>query len=129
MRRFVDFEGGFLYSLGFIAAVCSTGCSGGGSGATCPSDSALTYQNFGQDFFSRYCTTCHASSLNGASRLSAPVDVDFDAQALIQRQLAAIDETAAAGPDAVNTAMPNAGVRPTEAERRQLGEWLACGAP
>jgi hypothetical protein len=40
-----------------------------------------------------------------------------------------IDEQAAAGPDHVNTSMPPSGPRPSEAERRQLGEWLACGAP
>jgi len=39
-----------------------------------------------------------------------------------------IDRSAAAGPKAVNTYMPDGGSVP-EAERRQLGEWLACGAP
>jgi len=39
-----------------------------------------------------------------------------------------IDRSAAAGPKAVNTFMPQSGSVP-EAERRQLGEWLACGAP
>jgi hypothetical protein len=39
-----------------------------------------------------------------------------------------IDRSAAAGPKAVNTYMPDGSSVP-EAERRQLGEWLACGAP
>jgi hypothetical protein len=39
-----------------------------------------------------------------------------------------IDRSAAAGPNAVNTYMPD-GASVPEAERRQLGEWLACGAP
>ena len=115
--------------LAFVVAICSAGCSGGGSGATCPSDSSLSYESFGEDFFARYCTTCHASALNGAARLSAPSDVNFDTVELIQSQIASIDEQAAAGPDGVNTAMPNAGARPSDEERRQLGEWLACGAP
>ena len=33
---------------------------------------------------------------------------------------------AAAGPDAVNTLMPPDGDKPTEEQRRQLGQWLAC---
>jgi len=48
--------------------------------------------------------------------------------AAIRAQSAAIDSQAAAGADAVNTAMPDTDPKPTEAERRQLGEWLACGA-
>ena len=39
-----------------------------------------------------------------------------------------IDRYAAAGPDAVNEIMPENGDAPSEAERRKLGEWLACGS-
>jgi hypothetical protein len=39
-----------------------------------------------------------------------------------------IDLEAAAGPDGVNTAMPEGSPAPNEAEPRQLCEWLACGA-
>ena len=38
------------------------------------------------------------------------------------------NRAAAAGPKAVNTYMPD-GASVDEAERRKLGEWLACGAP
>ncbi len=40
-----------------------------------------------------------------------------------------IDTLAAAGPDATNKIMPDDDPRPTDAQRAQLGEWLACGAP
>jgi hypothetical protein len=48
--------------------------------------------------------------------------------AAIRANSTTVDEQAAAGADAVNTAMPEGSPAPTEAERRQLGEWLACGA-
>jgi uncharacterized membrane protein len=76
-----------------------------------------------------YCTRCHSSSLQGAARNGAPSDHDFDSLAGIQAMAEHIDEWAAAGPERVNTAMPPSGSKPSEAERRQLGEWLACDAP
>ena len=46
----------------------------------------------------------------------------------IRAQADEIDKNAAAGPNAVNTTMPESGAV-SEADRRKLGEWLACGAP
>jgi len=40
-----------------------------------------------------------------------------------------MDELAGAGPDAVNTSMPEDDPRPNEDARRKLSEWLTCGAP
>ena len=40
-----------------------------------------------------------------------------------------IDETTAAGPAATNTGMPPDKPSPTLEERKQLGEWIACGLP
>jgi hypothetical protein len=37
-----------------------------------------------------------------------------------------IDELAATGPTGVNEFMPETGPRPSEAERRRLGKWIAC---
>lgn len=98
------------------------------SGATCPANSELTYDSFVKPFADKYCTRCHASSLSGAARQCAPLDHDCDSEAGILKIAEHIDEVAAAGPDAVNSAMPPSGPMPTEAERRQLGEWLACNA-
>lgn len=103
---------------------------GGPSGATCPTDSTLTYETFGKGFMEDYCTRCHSSVLSGDARNGAPSDHNFDSLVEIQATPAEhIDEQAAAGPDRVNTTMPPSSPRPTEEERRQLGEWLACGTP
>ena len=97
--------------------------------SVCPTPQTLTYANFGQAFFDSYCQRCHASTVTGAARMGAPDDHTFDQVQDIQLLAHHIDELAAAGPAAVNTEMPPDGAKPTEAERRQLGEWLACGAP
>src|SRR5262245_13356993 len=97
--------------------------------STCPTGSTLTYANFGQAFFTSYCQRCHASTVTGAARMGAPDDHIFDMVQDIQLNTEHIDELAAAGPASVNKQMPPNGAAPTEAERRQLGEWLACGAP
>ncbi|HEY8377484.1 MAG TPA: hypothetical protein VIK91_13405 [Nannocystis sp.] len=99
------------------------------SGAVCPNDSTLMWENFGQAFMTTYCTRCHATTLTGAARQGAPGDHNFEAVELVREQAEHIDWTAAAGPDRVNTAMPIGAPTPTEEERRKLGEWLACGAP
>lgn len=97
----------------------AAGCNGSGAtGATCPTSSTLTYDNFGRTFFASYCDRCHANGIR-------PTIAN---QAAIQSQRASIDREAAAGPNGVNTAMPESGSRPTDDERRRLGEWLACGA-
>ena len=99
------------------------------TGATCPPGSTLTWDSFGQAFMTRYCTRCHAASLRGVDRHGAPSFHDFDTVQGVRVMRDHVDETAAAGPAAVNTAMPPDGDAPTEAERVQLGAWLACGAP
>jgi uncharacterized membrane protein len=103
---------------------------GTATGATCPTTgSTLNYQNFGQGFMTAYCTRCHSSALTGASRQSAPSGLDFDTVNGVRANRDLIDLHAAAGPDAVNSAMPPSAPTPTDADRRRLGEWLACGAP
>lgn len=99
------------------------------SGAVCPDDSTLTWDSFGKSFTQTYCIRCHSTTLTGSARQGAPSDHNFDSAALVREELEHTDEQAAAGPDAINTAMPLDSPKPTEAERRMLGEWLACGAP
>lgn len=99
------------------------------SGATCPQDSTLTWENFGQAFMDTYCNRCHGSSVKGADRQGAPSDHNFDTRELVQEMIDHIDETSAAGPKITNTAMPIGAPTPTDEERRKLGEWLACDAP
>lgn len=99
------------------------------SGAVCPTDNALTYDNFGRDFFDSYCTRRHSSEVSGDLRLDAPVGYDFDTLAGIRKHLEHIDLVSAAGPKATNASMPESNPLPTLEERTQLGQWLACGAP
>jgi hypothetical protein len=119
-----------LSCLALLGACSSQMESGGKTGSTCPSDSTLTYDSFAHGFMDRYCVRCHSSTLSGSARNGAPSDHDFDTlEGLHATEPEHIDEQAAAGPDRVNTAMPTDDPRPTEAERRELGEWLACGMP
>ena len=112
-------------------APLASGCDAHGepTGSTCPQGSTLTYANFGQQFMTNYCTDCHSSTKTGSARHGAPAFHDYDTVEGVRATIDHVDENAAAGPNAVNTLMPEDDPRPTEQERRQLGEWLACGAP
>ena len=109
----------FMIAGGVGVAACG-GDKGEATGSTCPSDSALTYDNFGQAFFQANCLVCHGAK--------GPESPKFDSVEQILANADAIDKQAAAGPNGVNTAMPQTG-SVSEADRRKLGEWLACGAP
>lgn len=67
-----------------------------------------------------HCLACHSAS--------GPESPKLDTLAGIRGSSSDIDRSAAAGPKAVNTYMPEGG-SVAETERRKLGEWLACGAP
>ena len=108
-----------LIPLGLLALACGGG-PGDATGSTCPTNSTLTYANFGEPFVTKYCSSCH--------RAGGPETPTLSTIAQIRANKDVIDRSAAAGPNAVNTYMPESGSVP-EAERRQLGEWLACGAP
>lgn len=99
------------------------------TGSTCPPGSTLTYESFGRAFFEEYCQTCHASTVRGPARQGAPSSHTYDDRAMILAARDEIDLRAAAGPEAINADMPRTYPVPTAAEREQLGEWLACGAP
>jgi hypothetical protein len=97
------------------------GCADGlgdPTGSTCPSNSTLTYENFGRAFIGGHCGPCHAGQ--ASPRLTSQADV--------QANIDIIDRAAASGPDAANTFMPEEG-SVSDADRKKLGEWLACGAP
>jgi hypothetical protein len=116
------------------ALVILTSCSqslglGPPTESTCPPSSTLSYASFGMPFMASYCTECHASTLPPDQRHGAPLLHDFDTRLGIVGVAEHVDETAAAGPAAVNVFMPAQDPRPTIEERQQLGEWLACGAP
>jgi uncharacterized membrane protein len=132
--RIVGSTGLFLATVSIALAGCGSDdkdpVESKPTGSTCPTGSTLTYESFGRQFMEKYCTRCHSSSVSDDQRQGAPSDHNFDTLDNIHDTPAEhIDEQAAAGPNAVNTAMPPSDPRPTEAERKQLGEWLACDAP
>lgn len=105
-----------------FTALLATACGSDGeaTGSVCPPEPTLSYENFGQAFFETNCTSCHGP--NG------PESPNLSTLEQIQANRDGIDKQAAAGPDATNTFMPE-GASVSDAERRKLGEWLACGAP
>ena len=126
----------FALALALFAAGCEEEL-GDPTGSTCPTDSTLTYDNFGSEFMTHYCTGCHSETPPSGDRHGAPHDVNFDTLQQIQDDAEDIDRAAASGPDGTNTFMPDKDAphelsgfsMPTMEERQQLGEWLACGAP
>jgi hypothetical protein len=102
---------------------------GRATGASCPPGSMLSYESFGEKFFSDYCTRCHSESVTGDARMNAPPDHNFDTLEGIKAEIEHVEEVAAAGPDATNTLMPPNGDAPSMDERLKLGEWIACGTP
>jgi len=102
------------YLLCSLLLGCGTSASSTGiASVTCPTDSTLTYANFGSAFMTQNCLSCHASQQS--PKLST--------QALIQANSARILDAAV-----YTDAMPqNADL--AVSERQLLGEWLACGAP
>jgi uncharacterized membrane protein len=109
----------FLVLAGAAVSACGSG-PGDATGSTCPTDSTLSYANFGQAFIKDHCLACHAAS--------GPESPKLDTLVQVRAASSDIDRSAAAGPNAVNTYMPDGG-SVAEADRRKLGEWLACGAP
>lgn len=99
------------------------------SGASCPEGSALSYENFGREFFDVHCISCHSAAVSGAAR-QAPLDRNFDDVSSIRASAIQIDRQAGAGPTQQNQIMPpGSDNKPTLEQRMQLSEWLACGAP
>lgn len=117
-----------------VLALALTGCGesalfGPPTESVCPTSDPPTWDTFGQDFMTRYCTRCHASTVRGEDRQGAPSFHDFDTVFGVRAVRVHIDQTTAIGPAARNTSMPPDGDAPTVAERERLGQWLACGAP
>lgn len=122
-----------------LALLCLAACGGDDDegegkdaeelGLSCPSDSKVTYEDDIKPFMEKYCTRCHATDVPASQRNGAPLDHNFDTEAGILAEAHHVVEEAAAGPNGVNTGMPEgSGAKPSTAERKLLGEWLACNA-
>jgi hypothetical protein len=83
-----------------------------------PGGTTLTYENFGDKFFSTNCVRCHGAANGYSSRSFTTID---DIRASRDR----IFVNAAAD----NDAMPPGPDGPSQDDRNKLAEWLACGAP
>lgn len=114
-------------SAALLVSLFAAGC--GQEAAECPDDSALTYENFGKPFMEQYCLRCHASSVTGDARQGAPDDHNFETRELVKDMTDHIVGYAGAGPTWANEVMPPEDPQPSLDERRQLAQWLACGAP
>ncbi len=132
-----------------LAGCCPTYQKPTPTGVTCDDPdpitgtTTLTWDNFGHDFFCHYCTNCHDSSLPLSKRNGAPLYHDFDYLDGAMEVPDHIDEQAGWGPLVHNNAMPGGGtcgqcpskpggsldrdcLVPTDQERQQLAQWLAC---
>jgi hypothetical protein len=110
-----------------------------GSKCESPESMALTWDNFGRDFMTKYCTMCHGSTLTRSMRNGAPLYHDFDSLLGVLQVFDHVDERAGAGPDADNLFMPGNRcpampgqaltidcLQPSKQEREKLSSWLAC---
>lgn len=90
---------------------------------TCPTSSAVTYDDFGKQFFDTWCQSCHAAAQT--ERNGAPDDVFFDTRDDIYRLRVQVYDQAAGS----NGSMPIGPHGPSDADREKLADWLSCGAP
>ena len=92
--------------------------------ATCPpGGTKLTYANFGKQFFSDHCNSCHSAETK--LRKGAPENYFFNTRAAILEHKDRIFAESAAS----NNSMPPGPDDPPIEEREKLAEWLVCGAP
>jgi uncharacterized membrane protein len=101
-----------------LLALALAGCTSaaeptGIADLSCPTDSSLTYANFGSTFLTDNCLECH----------SGKEKPNLSTQAYVQSNASKMLEEAV-----YTNAMPD-GSAMTNDERSLLGEWLACGAP
>lgn len=130
-----------MRALLFVLLLAACGPAPAPTGARCPDPDpmTLTWDSFGNTFMSTYCTMCHDSTLTRSQRNGAPLFHDFDTLLGVLKTPEHIDEQAGHGPNAQNNFMPPERcpsvpggplavdcMQPTDEERRQLAEWIAC---
>jgi uncharacterized membrane protein len=99
--------------MSIALGACNGASSTGIAPVSCPTDSTLTYANFGSAFISDNCLSCHTSKEKPA--LATEAQIQANAAHILQQAV-------------YTDAMPQDN-DVTIAERELLGEWIACGAP
>jgi hypothetical protein len=127
--------------LGLLLAGCTNTAVPTSTQAVCPDPdpATLTWESFGGQFMTDYCTGCHASALLHAQRNGAPLYHDFDTLPGVLSFADHVDQWSGSGPAAHNTIMPPDRCptdpggslnrdcpQPTEEQRTNLSVWLAC---
>lgn len=100
-----------------LVALSAAACTDNSTGITeadiaCPQGSTATYANYGAAAMTTWCTSCHNTR--------RPL---LTTQAQVQAARNQIIEEAV-----FSSAMPE-GRSMSNDERKQLGQWLSCGAP
>jgi hypothetical protein len=85
----------------------------------CSHDPPLTYDNFGEGFTTQFCTGCHSSIVPEEHRMGAPEAYNFDTYEGVLYWADKIE------PVVMDGEMPPGG-GPTDAEKVQFAEWMAC---
>ncbi len=103
------------FAICLFLAACGGATSTGIDVSTleCPSDSTLTYENYGQLVIEDNCLSCHAG--RESPRLGTVEEIRANKRLILDQAVA-------------TTAMPDNADMTLE-ERQTLGEWLACGSP
>jgi uncharacterized membrane protein len=105
-----------LAMIGCLFAACTGGETPTGidtSTLSCPPESTLTYEDFGQAMIADNCLSCHAGK--ESPRLDSVDQIRANSSLILHEAVA-------------TTNMPESSNMVLE-ERQLLGEWLACGAP
>ena len=87
-------------------------------------NSPWTYSNTGDPFMRTWCTSCHHTDMADTVRPDGTEGINLDGFGNVAAFLERIEARALGD----SPTMPPAG-GPSEVEREQLAEWIACGAP
>lgn len=127
--------------LGLLFAGCTSTEVPTPTQAVCPTPDpmTLTWDSFGHQFMTDFCTDCHSSALSHSQRNGAPLFHDYDSLMTVLYIPDHIDQWSGAGPAATNTIMPPSRCpstpggpldrdcpQPTVQQRTDLSVWLAC---
>jgi uncharacterized membrane protein len=108
-----------------VASALSIACGGEDDESLPEVDCSQPVPAYGAVTAFAKCGTCHASSLSGTDRRSAPDSVNFDSYGA----------ASSAGDEAVEEVQkgdmppPGSGVSLSEEEKQELYRWALCGTP